>query len=151
MKYIEINVVIDSLLQSQATTTVPVGGVHFDEYLLKLMKNDVSLVKEFEDKEGVTLDKEFARFVKEQPGVCNVYVGHDAVSKEKAAAASIIENAAAAATEEAIEDDAVTTEKEDEDKAKDIPEAIEIEYKGHKVRRFFQTLLYVKNKIYPSL
>ncbi|KAG2222821.1 hypothetical protein INT45_011631 [Circinella minor] len=128
----QINVVIDSLLQSQATITVPVGGVHFDEYLLKLMKNDAALVKQFEDKEGITLDKEFARFVKVQPGVCNVYVGHDAISKEKAAAASVIENAAAAATEEAIEDDVVTTEKEDEDKAKDIPEAIEIEYKGHK-------------------
>ncbi|KAI9265016.1 actin family [Phascolomyces articulosus] len=128
----QINVVIDSLLQSQSTTTIPVGGAQFDEYLLRLMKNDTSLVQQFEGKEGVALDKEFARFVKEQSGLCNIFVGHDAVTKEQQAAANIIENAAAAATEEAIEDDIPTNEKDDDDKPKDVPDTVEIEYKNHK-------------------
>ncbi|KAI9493592.1 actin family [Zychaea mexicana] len=128
----QINVVIDSLVQPQATITVPVGGKDFSDHLLRLMKNDASLVQQFEGKEGVALDKEFARFVKEQKGVCNVFVGHDVTSTEQSSEANDIENAAAAATEEAIEDDVPSTEKDDDDTVKDVSESIEIEYKGYK-------------------
>ncbi|KAI8140118.1 actin family [Fennellomyces sp. T-0311] len=128
----QINVVIDSLVQPQATISVPVGGEHFDEHLLRLMKNDAALVQQFQNTPDVPLDVEFAHFVKEQPGVCHVYVGYDASSIEKQNNADMIENAAAAATEEAIEDDVVTTEKEDENNVAEIPETVEVEYKGHK-------------------
>ncbi|KAI9323186.1 actin family [Dichotomocladium elegans] len=129
----KIGVVVDSLVQLQASYTVSVGGRHFDTYLLDLLKRDASVVEQFKDK-GVPLDLEFARFLKEQPGVCNVFVGHEKeVERPKPAGLpGVVDSIATAATEDVIEDDLPETDREDEITTKDIPEDAEVEYKGHK-------------------
>lgn len=133
---IDVNIVIDSIVQPQSSFTIPLGGQHFDDYLLQLMQQDPALVQQFEQlrSEGIVLDKEFARFVKEQQGVCHVLVGHEAQIERRTNDMGIPESAAAAAAEDIIEEEEDFGNKEEEESAKDIPEIAEVEYKGHKVK-----------------
>ncbi|KAI7876575.1 actin-like ATPase domain-containing protein [Lichtheimia hyalospora FSU 10163] len=127
-----VNVVVDSIVQLEASTTIPIGGKHFDAYLLELFKKDEALVQQFKDKD-LTLDLEFARFVKEQRGVCHVLAGHEqSTSQPTVGLPGVIETVASAATEDVIEDDVPMAQKEEEESVKNIPENVQVEYKGHK-------------------
>lgn len=135
---LDVNIVIDSIVQTQSSFTLAIGGKHFDQHLLKLMKNDGALVEEFEKlkNEGIELNDEFACFVKQQPDVCHVLVGHETKPNADAGTSlSAMDSVAAVATEESLEEDTEMPEKEEEETAKDVPETIQVEYKGHKVRK----------------
>ncbi|KAF7724449.1 hypothetical protein EC973_000958 [Apophysomyces ossiformis] len=124
----DVNVVVDSIIQPQSSFSIPIGGQHFDDYLLQLLRNDAALVEAFQQY-GIPLDKEFATFVREQPDVCNVLVGHEL--KENLLSTelpSALDAAPTAAVEEFTDGE---TAKEDIDTSK-VPETIEVEYKGHK-------------------
>lgn len=134
LNYLAVNVVVDSIVQLEASTTVPVGGKHFDDYLLELFNKDESLVQQFKEKD-IPLDLEFARFVKEQRGICHVLAGHEqATTQPTVGLPGVIETVASAATEDVIEDDVPMAQKEEEESVKNIPQNVDVEYKGHKVR-----------------
>lgn len=126
---------MDSLVQTQACIRIPVAGQHFDQYLLELMLADSDLVQQFRDA-NINLDKDFARFVKEKPGACHVFVGHQRDLPKADPLETEALGAAAAATEE------VNLDEENgpdgaaalDDDVKDLPEKLEVEYKGHKVK-----------------
>lgn len=95
-------------------------------------------MEEFEKlkNEGIELNDEFACFVKQQPDVCHVLVGHETKPNADAGTSlSALDSVAAVATEESLEEDTEMPEKEEEETAKDVPETIQVEYKGHKVRK----------------
>ncbi|KAG0174682.1 hypothetical protein DFQ28_008218 [Apophysomyces sp. BC1034] len=124
----DVNVVVDSIVQPQSSFSIPVGGQHFDKYLLQLFQNDVALVETFRQHD-IPLDEGFATFVREQPGVCNVLVGHDV--RESMLAAEVptaLDAAPTAAVEEFTDGDTA----KDENDTSQVPEIVEVEYKGHK-------------------
>ncbi|KAI8876143.1 actin-like ATPase domain-containing protein [Backusella circina FSU 941] len=127
----DINVVVDSLVQSQSNFTIPIGGNHFDDYFLQLLKKDDQFVQHINTLPDITLDLALARFVREQPGVCVVSVGHNI---EKAAATeplSMMDDTLAG--EDIIEDGlgGENVRNPDDEESSDIPERINVEYKGH--------------------
>lgn len=127
---VDVNIVVDSNVQSQSNFSVPIGGNHFDAYLLELLKKDSKLVQQFTDT-GLELDIEFAKFVREQPGVCNVSVGHELADNMLAAELSnAMEELPTESTEELIDED--NPKKVEEEEVGDVPENAEVEYKNHK-------------------
>jgi actin-related protein len=128
---LDINVIVDSLVQSQSNFTIPIGGNHFDEYFLRLLKNDGTLAQQIESFPDVTLDLAFARFVREQPGVCVASVGHSIEKPSTAEPLSMMDDTLAG--EDIIEDGlgGENLRNPDDEESSDIPERIEVEYKGH--------------------
>ncbi|KAK4510576.1 uncharacterized protein ATC70_005007 [Mucor velutinosus] len=126
----DVNIIVDSNVQSQSNFSVPIGGNHFDAYLLELLKKDSKLVQQFTDA-GLELDIEFAKFVREQSGVCNVSVGHELADNMLAAELSnAMEELPTESTEELIDED--NPKKVEEEEVGDVPENAEVEYKNHK-------------------
>ncbi|KAI8381057.1 actin family [Radiomyces spectabilis] len=127
----DVNVVIDSIVQQHSNFAIPIGGRQFDQYLLRLMKEDSALVEQMKTAQ-VDLDEEFARYVREQPDVCVVSVGHtveeNLLSSEVPSAVDI---APTSATEEFLDGATDGTSKLEEEPT-DVPDNVEIEYKGHK-------------------
>lgn len=99
------------------------------------MKNDAALVEQFEKlkDQSIELNEEFARFVKHHPDVCHVLVGHEIKANGAGGVMSAMDSVAAVATEESLEEETEMPEKEEEETAKDVPETVQVEYKGHKV------------------
>jgi actin-related protein len=79
----KVNVAIDSIMQTQSSFTSPVAGKCLTQHLLRYMKQDSILVEQFRahnessEDEELKLDEEFAQFVKESNGLCNVLVDHE--------------------------------------------------------------------------
>ena len=87
---------------------------------------------QFNSVEGLDLDVEFAKYVRELPGVCNVSVGHELADNMAAAELSnAIEEMSTEVVEEILDDEENPKKIEDEEVG-DVPEFAEIEYKGHK-------------------
>ncbi|KAI8061693.1 actin family [Gongronella butleri] len=123
----DVNVIVDSLIQSSCSESIPIGGAHFNEYLLSLLREDAALVRQCEQA-GVALDDAFAQHVREQPGLCHVAVGHEL---QKTAANDEEIGALAAATMDEIADKEANQD-EDEDEPSNVPDTAEVEYQGHK-------------------
>ncbi|RUS20556.1 actin family, partial [Endogone sp. FLAS-F59071] len=120
---IDVVSIVDSLIVHHSTHVLDVAGREADEYLLAGLRLDEVLRVELGDEADELLDVEFARFVKESPGVCDVSVGYEveiAIEEGK----EVIPGVAAVA--------AVTAPPAQLPK---IPpqERAEIEYKGRKV------------------
>lgn len=131
-----VSIAIDSCLQLQSHFTSPVAGKMLTAFLYQSMQNDEILINEFkrhseESGEEMKLDEEFARYVKELPGVCNVLVGHEIEENLLSVEipASIVSTPSAAKEDTPAAVDAV----EEQDALKKIPDREEIEYKGKKV------------------
>ncbi|CAM0136604.1 hypothetical protein VKS41_003408 [Umbelopsis sp. WA50703] len=132
----KVNVAIDSIMQTQSSFTSPVAGKCLTQHLLRYMKQDSILVEQFRahnessEDEELKLDEEFAQFVKESNGLCNVLVDHEIeenlLSVEMPASLVSTPSAAKEDTPAAVE--AV----EEQDALKKIPDRQEIEYKGKK-------------------
>jgi actin-related protein len=131
-----VSVAIDSIIQPQSSFSSPIAGSKLTQYLLKLMQYDDVLVNEFKahnesSEEEIKLDEEFAQYVKELPGVCNVLVDHEIeenlLSVEMPA--SLVSTPSAAKEDTPAAVDAV----EEQDALKKMPDREEIEYKGKKV------------------
>ncbi|ORY99456.1 actin family [Syncephalastrum racemosum] len=143
----DVSPVMDSLVQTQACIRIPIAGQHFDQYLLELMLADAALVQQFRDA-SIELDKEFARFVKEKPGACHVFAGHQKDQPKPDPLEAEVLGAAAAATEE------VNLDEENgpnggaalDDEVKDVPEKLEVEYRGQKF-----TVGSYRHKVYDPL
>ncbi|KAI8983738.1 actin family [Pilobolus umbonatus] len=130
----DITVVVDSNIQLQSNFIVPVGGNHFDAYLLQLMKKDDKLVQQFQDinTPDIQLDIEFARYVRELPGICNASVGHENKTTSIITELSnIMEEMPVTSAEELIDDEIKANRDDDGDSTEDIPVEVDIEYKGH--------------------
>ncbi|RUP50538.1 actin family [Jimgerdemannia flammicorona] len=69
--------IVDSLIVYHSIQTLDVAGREADEHLLAHLRADEQLRAEFGDDVDTLLDLEFARFVKEAPGVCDVSVGYE--------------------------------------------------------------------------
>ncbi|KAI7872758.1 actin family [Spinellus fusiger] len=126
----DVNVVVDSILQTQSSISLPLGGKHLDQYLLSLLQQDPVLLQQIEQAPEVTLDLAFARFVREQPGACLVLVGH--VQQEEVAVVetpTVTEAPATAAVEEFIDGEVEVPEDEP---LPTVTEHLIIDYKGHK-------------------
>ncbi|KAI9486625.1 MAG: actin family [Benjaminiella poitrasii] len=127
----DVNVIVDSNVQSQSSFAIPVGGNDFDRYLLELLKKDTTLVEQFASIPDVDLDIEFAKFIRESPGIYNVSVGHEVMNnKLKAELSSAMEELPTVSAEELLDED--NPKKADEEDVGDFPENVEIEYKEHK-------------------
>ncbi|KAG1170317.1 hypothetical protein G6F70_007786 [Rhizopus microsporus] len=126
----DINIVVDSNVQLQSNFMIPIGGNHFDAYFLELLKKDTHLVEQF-NQHQLELDLDFAKYVRELPGICNVAFGHDLEDdKFTTQLSNAMEEMPTAATEELLDEDNPKS-KGDEDGVGDIPETVDIEYKGH--------------------
>jgi hypothetical protein len=132
-----VSIAIDSALQLQSSLSSPVAGKALTAYLLQFMQKDDILVDEFrkhneDSADEIKLDEEFAQFIKELPGVCNVLVGHEIEENLLSIEipASIVSTPSAAKEDTPAAVDAV----EEQDALKKIPDREEIEYKGKKVR-----------------
>lgn len=125
---------MDSNVQQQSNFTVPIGGDHFDKYLLQLLQKDTKLVEQFGSIPDVELDIEFAKFVRESPGICNVSIGHELADNMLAAELSnSMEELPSEIVEEILdEEEGGNTKKVEDEEVGDVPETVEIEYKGHK-------------------
>ncbi|KAI9023871.1 actin family [Phycomyces nitens] len=124
----DINVVVDSILQSQSSISLAIGGRHFDQYLLELLQQDANLVQQAQ-KASVPLDTEFARFIREQPGACHVLAGHVRPEDNTTGTPSVLDMVATPAVEEFTDGEAVVTEDE---VVPEVTENLTVEYKGHK-------------------
>jgi Actin len=131
-----VSIAVDSCLQLQCNFSSPVAGKELTAYMFRSMQEDEVLNNEFkkhseESGEEIKLDEEFARYVKELPGVCNVLVGHEIEENLLSVEipASIVSTPSAAKEDTPAAVDAV----EEQDALKKIPDREEIEYKGKKV------------------
>lgn len=127
---IDVNIVVDSNIQLQSSFTVTVGGNHFDQYFLELLKKDDKLVEQFAAIEGLELDISFAKYVRELPGVCNIAFGHDLKDSRLTGLSNAMEELPTESTEELLDED--NPKKEEEEEVGEVPEVAEVEYKGHK-------------------
>lgn len=126
-KSVDVNIVVDSNIQLQSSFTVTVGGNHFDQYFLELLKKDDKLVEQFNSISDIELDVSFAKYVRELPGVCNIAIGHE---YKDTRVTNAMEELPTVSTEELLDDD--NPKKEEEEEIGDVPEIAEVEYKGHK-------------------
>lgn len=126
----DVNIVVDSNIQSQSNFTVPIAGNMFDEYFLGLLKKDTNLVKQFESATDIELDVAFAKFVRELPGICNVSIGHEL--EDNILAAELQNAMEESEIVDEILDDEQNPKKIEEEEVGDLPETVEIEYKGQK-------------------
>lgn len=126
---IDVNIVVDSNIQSQSNFTVPIGGNVFDAYFLKLLQKDTYLVKQFESID-IALDTAFAKYVRELPGICNVSIGHEL--EDNMLAAELQNAMEESEIVDEILDDETNPKKIEEEDVGELPETVEIEYKGHK-------------------
>lgn len=120
---------MDSNIQSQSNFTIPIGGNHFDKYFLDLLKKDNKLVQQFANT-NVELDLEFAKFVRESTGIYNVSIGHELEDNMLAAELSNAMEELPTESSEELLDDEENTRKVEEEEVGDLPENIDIEYKG---------------------
>lgn len=127
----DINIVVDSLVQPYSNLTIHIGGKQFDAYLLTLLQQDSNVVEQCQ-KAGVNLDESFARCIREGRDVCHISVGHELQPTAESTEDISVVGGIPAATAEEIADNEVDEDEEEE--AKDIPETVEIEYQGHKVK-----------------
>lgn len=74
---VDVVSIVDSLIVHHSTYVLDVAGREADEYLLARLRDDEILRAELGDEADELLDIEFARFVKESPGVCDVSVGYE--------------------------------------------------------------------------
>ncbi|KAG2197050.1 actin family [Mucor mucedo] len=125
----DVNIVVDSNLQSQSVFTIPMGGNVFDEYFLQLLKKDTHLVKQFENTD-LQLDTSFAKYVRELPGICNVSIGHELEDNMLAAE---LQNAMEEPEiiDEILDDETNPKKVAEEEEVVDLPETVEIKYKEH--------------------
>ncbi|RCH79728.1 hypothetical protein CU098_005976, partial [Rhizopus stolonifer] len=118
----DVNVVMDSNIQPQSNFMIPIGGNHLDEYFLQLLQKDTQLVEQF-NQHQLELTIEFAKYVRELPGLCHVVKEEANKDKEQDLLLPAL------ATEEILEEDTAQLE---EETIKELPECVEVEYKGHK-------------------
>ncbi|ORX55628.1 actin-like ATPase domain-containing protein [Hesseltinella vesiculosa] len=123
----DVNVIVDSLIQTSCSETIPIGGDHFNRYFLTLLKGDSGLVQQCEQA-GVALDEAFAQHIREQPGVCHVAINHEL---QKTAATEQDESAVSSNMDEIADKEALPTDEDDEAPG-DLPETIDVEYREHK-------------------
>ncbi|KAG2176642.1 hypothetical protein INT44_007306 [Umbelopsis vinacea] len=130
-----VSIAVDSCLQLQSNFSSAVAGKELTAFMLRSMEKDDILINEFkkhseESGEEIKLNEEFARYVKELPGVCNVLVGHEIEENLLSVEipASIVSTPSAAKEDTPAAVDAV----EEQDALKKIPDREEIEYKGKK-------------------
>ncbi|KAI8334875.1 actin family [Blakeslea trispora] len=124
----DINMVVDSNLQSQSSVTLPIGGNQFDAYLLQLLQKDTALVQAFSANNQV-LDLAFARTVRETPGLCHVSIGHETTDHSVATELSnAMEELPTESSEELLDED---NPKLEEDETGEVPEMAQVEYQGH--------------------
>lgn len=126
---LDINVIVDSIVQQSSNLQIPIGGKHFDQYLLTLLKEDQDLVQQCKEA-NIEIDETFARFIRES-NIYHVAFGHSLQQTATSQVESDLGGAPAATMEEIADNE---TSNEDEDEPVDIPDVEEIEYNGHKVR-----------------
>ncbi|GAA5802972.1 actin family [Helicostylum pulchrum] len=126
----DVNIIVDSNIQLQSTFSVPIAGDVFDDYFLQLLKKDTKLVQHVESLADVELNLEFARYVRELPGICNVSIGHELA--DNMLAAELLNAMEESEIVDEILDDEQNPKKIEEEEVGDVPEVVEIEYKGHK-------------------
>lgn len=121
---------MDSLVQPYSNQTVNVGGKHLNDYLLSLLQKDEKLVQQCQQA-GIELDTSFAQFIRERPETCHVAVGYELQETSSATEGVPLMGSGTAQDEEIADNEA---QGDEDDEPKDIPEYLDVEYQGHKVR-----------------
>lgn len=116
-------------MQLQSTFSIPIGGDIFDAYFLQLLKKDTKLVSQFDKLTDVSLDIDFARYVRELPGICNVSIGHELA--DNMAAAELLNAMEESEIVDEILDEEQNPKKIEDEEVGELPETVDIEYKGH--------------------
>ncbi|KAI9361713.1 actin family [Pilaira anomala] len=125
----DVNIVVDSNMQLQSTFSIPIGGDIFDAYFLQLLKKDTKLVSQIDNLTDVSLDIDFARYVRELPGICNVSIGHELA--DNMAAAELLNAMEESEIVDEILDEEQNPKKIEDEEVGELPETVDIEYKGH--------------------
>ncbi|OZJ02795.1 hypothetical protein BZG36_04424 [Bifiguratus adelaidae] len=110
--------IVDSGVQYHLCETIPIAGRHFTQYLLSLLKTDTTLISQLAEA-GLECDAELAQFIKEQPDLCDVSVGHHKRPNEDITSLADVVP--------------VTEDSENKPVEELLPERAEIEYKGVKL------------------
>jgi actin-related protein len=95
-----------------------------------MMKKDTKLVQQFANTPDIELDLAFAKFVRESTGICNISIGHELEDNMLAAELSNAMEELPTESSEELLDDEENTRKVEEEEVGDLPENIDIEYKG---------------------
>ncbi|KAG1151275.1 hypothetical protein G6F37_004821 [Rhizopus arrhizus] len=126
----DVNIVVDSNIQTQSSFMIPMGGNQLDSYLLQLLEKDTQLVEAFK-RHQMTLDTAFAKHVRELPRVCHVAFGHELNKDVKQELTKVMEEIPTTATEELLDEDNPKSKEEEDDEDYTPPDYINIDYQGH--------------------
>ncbi|KAG1047274.1 hypothetical protein G6F43_010269 [Rhizopus delemar] len=126
----DVNIVVDSNIQTQSSFMIPMGGDQLDSYLLQLLEKDTQLVEAFQ-RHQMTLDTAFAKHVRELPRMCHVAFGHELNKDVKQELSKAMEEIPTTATEELLDEDNPKSKEEEDDEDYTPPEHIQIDYQGH--------------------
>ncbi|CAO3620176.1 unnamed protein product [Cunninghamella echinulata] len=125
----DINVIVDSIVQQSSNLTIPIGGKHFDQYLLTLLQQDKDLVQQCQVA-NVDLDEKFAHHIREL-NIFHVAFGHSLQQTATSVVESDITGVPVATMEEIADNE---TSNDDDEEPVNMPDFEEIEYNGHKFK-----------------
>ncbi|KAG0792472.1 hypothetical protein G6F57_011048 [Rhizopus arrhizus] len=126
----DVNIVVDSNIQTQSSFMIPMGGNQLDSYLLQLLEKDTQLVEAFK-RHQMTLDTAFAKHVRELPRTCHVGFGHELNKDVKQELTKVMEEIPTTATEELLDEDNPKSKEDEDDEDYTPPDYINIDYQGH--------------------